>query len=350
MPMNPLILLSNILQAMSLSGSKILHINPGGDSFDLENADNLIDHINDSALQIGGGPSAVNFKLIDSKNVADFSAFVHQQLNKHTHDNKDVLDQITNVLINAWNSKQDNIPFTPLDKATKGMPDGYVPLGNDAKVPKTFIPDSQNEGGFEVVETITDRDNLPNIYPNMNVLVNKVQMEDPAQPGSGIMVERAVLFYCKSVNPTVWIKYLSTNESFAVVNWSAITGIPASTTSDIDDMVNSSHEHSIPVEKLELITEDGGKLKFDNEVLLVGTNMARKMSTFSQATNGASPLTLDDRFTLNVDKLWRIIYNGIKLLENSEYTFDIGTKTVTFINGFVPSNGGKIYVTKYVNI
>jgi len=46
---------------------------------------------------------------------------------------------VTDTQIVSWTGKQDALGFTPEDAASKGVANGYVPLGADSKIPSTYI-------------------------------------------------------------------------------------------------------------------------------------------------------------------------------------------------------------------
>ena len=116
-------------------------------------------------------------------------------------------------------------------------------------------------------------------------------------------------------------------------------------------MVDKVHEHTNKEVLDKLSANSEGKLIYDNEIIAVGANGARKMSIFSQKVESlSSTFILDAHFDNTVDTLWRVHYNGVKLIETIDYIFDKSSKTITFLNEFQPSINRFIVITKYKKV
>ena len=346
---NPIILLNAALQVMKDHGTAYITVDTGGIGFTYGAADDLITQINTAPGQIGGGANALNYKTIGGQSVNDFITRLRNELKAHNHTNLDVLNQITEESLTKWNNKQDALSFVPLDSSKKGQPDGYAPLDSEGKITDAFLPtDYASRRPFVSVTTLAERDALPDIKPSMLVLVNEAEVPNPLDP-TGPTIKQPVLYYCKTITPAVvWIPYVTINNTSATLAWNIIEGRPTSTIGDIDDMVDKAHEHANINTLNQLSANTEGKLLYKNEVITVGANGARKMAVFAQKVESLSDtFILDNRFDPTKDTLWKVQYNGIKLVETLDYTFVKDTKTITFLNDFKPSINKNLIVTKF---
>ena len=346
---NPIILLSAALQVMKDHGTSYITVDNGGTGFTYNAADVIINAFNTAPGQIGGGEKAINYKTIGGQSIADFISRLKTELKAHNHTNLDVLNQITEEMLQKWNDKQDAIGFAPLDSAKKGQPDGYAPLNSDGKITNAFLPDNYaSNRPFAVVDTIDERDALPDVKEAMLVLVNEVETTNPLDP-SGPKIKQPILYYCKSTVPTVvWIPYVTINNTNATLTWDILAGKPTSNVADIDDAVTKAHTHANATVLDLLSANSDGKLMYNSDVISVGMNGARRMSVFNQKVESLSEtFIIDTRFDPTKDTLWKVQYNGIKLIEVEDFTFDRDSKTITFLNNFKPSINKNLTITKF---
>ena len=349
---NPIILLNAALQVMKDHSTSYITVDSGGTGFTYSASDTIINAINNAPGQIGGGSNSLNYKTIGGQSITDFITRLRNELKAHSHTNLDVLNQITEELLEKWTNKQDTIGFVPENSAKKGQPDGYAPLNNEGKIIKQFLPDNYaSNRPFAVVNTIAERDALPDIKEAMLVLVNEVDTPNPLDP-SGPTIKQPILYYCKTVQPTVvWIPYVTINNTNAVLNWNIIVGRPTSAVADIDDMVDKAHQHA-NLDVLNLLSANQeGRLLYNSDVISIGQNGARRISVFNQKVETlSSTFILDNRFNPDKDTLWKIQYSGIKLIDTVDYTFEKATKTITFLNDFTPSINKNLTITKFTMI
>lgn len=325
MSINPTIILAQALRNMNVNPSKYIRINDAGTGFVLIDIDTLIAEINTKATT-----NNLNATRIDGKTITEFIESLRVPFQSHVHPNKAVLDGITSDHITTWNNKQNALGFTPEDSAQKGVADGYASLDSTGKIPTTQLPSIAKES--VVVNSLDERDAIPNPYPGLQCLVIDVDAVTPD--------EQTTLYVCKNVTnaglPTQSVEWvvaaLINSNANLVLDWQNIHGKPTSTPGQIDTAVGKIHQHN----NVNVLNKFGinlqGKLMYDNVPIVVsdsGLGELQNINLIAPAdSTGTFTIHGTSGFDKDKDKILAMFYHGIRLTE-SEYSYEQANGTIT---------------------